>query len=73
MKHTLFPSLFAILTVSLTLICGRVLAKDAKEFASTRPAPTADTVRQKLINKEIRTRRAMSIVDDRRLDHAVLG
>jgi len=57
MKHTLFPSLFAILTVSLALICGRVLAKDAKEFASTKPAPTADTVRQKLINKEIKNKR----------------
>ena len=39
MKNSRFPSLAVVLAVSLALVCGRALAKDTQEFASTRPVP----------------------------------
>ena len=57
MKHTRFPSLVVILTVSLALICGRALAKDTKEFASIKPAPRNDArwqARHKSMNERVK-------------------
>jgi len=57
MKNTRFPSLAVILTVSLALVCGRSLAKDAKEFASTKPVPRTDAwwqARHKSMNDRVK-------------------
>ena len=42
MKYTRFPTFVVILTVSLALVCGRALAKETQEFASTKPVPRND-------------------------------
>ena len=58
MKHTRFPLLAVTLTVSLAFIGGRALAKDAKEFASTKPASHNEDAgwqnRHKSINERIK-------------------
>ena len=57
MKYTRFPSLVLILTVSLALIGSRALAKDAKDFASTKPVPKNEAwwqARHKLMNERVK-------------------
>ena len=57
MKYARFPSFAMILTVSLALICGRALAKDTQEFASTKPVPRNDAWwqdRHKSMNERVK-------------------
>ncbi|MGA2033937.1 MAG: platelet-activating factor acetylhydrolase IB subunit [Thermoguttaceae bacterium] len=57
MKRTRFPSLALALTVSLALVCGRAVAKDTKEYNSTKPAPRTDAwwqTRHKSMNERVK-------------------
>ena len=57
MKCTRFLSLVVILTVSLALICGRNLAKDTTQFASTKPESRKDAWwqgRHKSMNERVK-------------------
>ncbi len=57
MKYARFPSFATILTLSLALICGRALAKDTQDYASTKPVPRNDAwwqARQKSMNERVK-------------------
>jgi beta-glucosidase len=57
MKYMRSSSPAVLLIVSVALLCGRALAKDTKEFASTKPVPRNDTWwqdRHKSMNERVK-------------------
>ena len=56
MKHTRFPMLVAIVTVSLALLSGRALAQEAKQFSTTKPVPRDANwlARHKAMNERVK-------------------